>query len=198
MKGRFSVISHHIERLDTWLAHVAIIYLENCLQLLPPKNLFSSIPECRSARRAFMAEVAESIADTNRFCDSAFGFRAEWQHCRRCRKFQWEWKEDWILYLWRKFKSPGFTFLCGSRRSFEGWVFYHIPSHRGRGYLICPCSHHLSKNCHSVTDAWEFVCIDSRMSSARRAFMLEVTESIADSNRFCDSAFGFRAEWQYC
>ena len=98
VKGRFSVISHHIERLDTWLAHVAIIYPENCLQLLPPKNLFSSIPECRSARRAFMPEVAESIADANRFCDSAYGLRAEWQHCRRFRKFQWEWKEDWILY----------------------------------------------------------------------------------------------------
>ena len=70
VKGRFSVISHHIERLDTWLAHVAIIYLENCLQLLPPKNLFSSIPECRSARRAFMPEVAESNTDANGFSSS--------------------------------------------------------------------------------------------------------------------------------
>ena len=119
MKGRFSVISHHIERLDTWLAHIAIIYPENCLQLLTPKNLFASIPECRSARRAFMPEVAESKADANRFSDSAFGLRAEWQHCRRFRKFQREWKKDSILYLWGKFYSIGFTFLCSSGRSGE-------------------------------------------------------------------------------
>ena len=77
LKGGFSIISHHIERRDTCLAHLAIIYPENCLQLLTPKNLFASIPECRSARRAFMPEVAEFIADANRFCDSAFGLRAE-------------------------------------------------------------------------------------------------------------------------
>jgi hypothetical protein len=49
------------------------MYPENCLQLLTPENLFASIPDCHSTRRAFMPEVAESIADANRFCDSAKG-----------------------------------------------------------------------------------------------------------------------------
>jgi len=128
------------------------------------ENLFSSIPECHSARRAFMPEVAESIADANRFCDSAIGLRAEWQHCRRCRNFKREWKKDSILYLWSKFYSPGFTCLCAAGRKDEGWVFEHFPSHWVQGYLIFPSNQHLSKNCHSVTDAWEIVLIDSRTS----------------------------------
>ena len=99
MKGVFSSISHQIECRVTWFANVTIICPENSLQLLTPENLFSSIPECCSARRAFMTEVAESIADSNRFCDSAFWLRAEWQHCRRCRNFQIKWIEDSILYL---------------------------------------------------------------------------------------------------
>ena len=41
------------------------------IQLLTPENLFWSLPECHSARRAFMPEVAESTTDTNGFCDSA-------------------------------------------------------------------------------------------------------------------------------
>ena len=120
MKGVFSSISHQIECRVTWFANVTIICPENSLQLMTPENLFSSIPESRSARRAFMPEVAESIADANRFCDSAFGLRAEWQHCRRFRKFQWEWKKDSMLYLWGKFYSTGLTFLCASRRWGEG------------------------------------------------------------------------------
>ena len=120
MKGVFSNISHHMECRVTWFAHITIICPENSLQLLTPEKLFSSIPECHSAWRAIMPEVAESIADTNRFCDSAFGFRAEWQHCRRFRKFQWEWKKDSMLYLWGKFYSTGLTFLCASRRWGEG------------------------------------------------------------------------------
>ena len=98
MKGVFSSIFHHIERRFNWFSQVINIYPKIATQSLASENPFSSIPECHSAWRAIMPEVAESIADANRFCDSAYGLRAEWQHCRRFRKFQWEWKEDWILY----------------------------------------------------------------------------------------------------
>ena len=133
MKGVFSNISHHMECRVTWFALVAIIYPKIATQLLTPEKLFSSIPECHSAWRAFMPEVAESIADSNRFCDSAFGLRAEWQHCRRFRNFKWEWKKDSILYLWGKFYSIGFTFLCSSRRSGEWSVFGYFSSHGSPG-----------------------------------------------------------------
>ena len=98
IKGVFSSISHHIERRFNWFSQVINIYPKIATQSLTSENPFSSIPECRSARRAFMAEVAESIADTNRFCDSAIVLRAEWQHWRRFWNFKWEWKKDSILY----------------------------------------------------------------------------------------------------
>ena len=44
---------------------------KNSTQLLTPKNLFCSVPECHFARRVLMSEVAESTTDTNRSCDSA-------------------------------------------------------------------------------------------------------------------------------
>ena len=116
-----------------------------------PENFFSSIPECHSAWRAFMPEVAESIADSNRFCDSAFGLRAEWQHCLRFRKFQWEWKKDSFLYLWGKFYSIGFTFLCSSGRSGEWSVFGYFSSHCSPGYRICTHKHHLSPQNFNVS-----------------------------------------------
>ena len=66
-----SSLSHQIPSEISGFAHKATSIHKISIQLLTPENLFWSLPECLSARRVFMPEVAESTTDANGFCDSA-------------------------------------------------------------------------------------------------------------------------------
>ena len=56
----FDNISHHIERGVIGVVHGSNSIHKTFIQLLTPENLFSLLPACHSARRAFLPGVAES------------------------------------------------------------------------------------------------------------------------------------------
>ena len=113
------------------------------MQLLAPRNLFCSLPDCLSARRAFMPEVAESITDTNGFCDFAKRRCAEWQHGWRCPGYISGWREDSVLFFWSRFFSTVVNSLCTAQTSGESLCFHSFPITFREGFRLCPSKQHL-------------------------------------------------------